>query len=145
MLKKTDDIVGVDYDLTSLKVAESKFIGKNIKLIHADVFDYLKSIPRGSFDYIILSHVLEHIENPTEFLRKLTGMSNFIYVEVPDFDSNYLNHYRSLIMTDLIYSDADHVNEFDREELCSIINSAEFSIIKAEYRGGVMKLWCKNN
>ena len=35
------------------------------------------------FDFVIASHVLEHVENPTKFLNEITRVANQGYIEVP--------------------------------------------------------------
>jgi hypothetical protein len=64
---------------------------------------------------------------------------------VPDFDRHYLNHYRKNLELKLIFSDADHISEFDRDELKILLMACQIDIIKEEYRYGVQKLWCSTN
>jgi len=52
--------------------------------------DYLKLQWDREFDIISLNKVLEHIENPTEMLKKCTSNlapNGFIYIELPDGES----------------------------------------------------------
>jgi len=96
-----------------------------------------------SFNVLILSHILEHLDEPKAFIQKFKGFFNNIYIELPDFDATYHNHYRVKTGTSLIYTDMDHVTEFDRFELQDLIKSCNMEIVEAEYRFGVQKLWCK--
>jgi hypothetical protein len=93
---------------------------------------------------LILSHILEHLENPGDFLRQYTPFFEFVYVEVPDFEKTLLNQYRQKEQLPLIYTDADHISEFDREELAEKVHQAGLEITEADYRYGIRKLWCKN-
>jgi len=142
ILKKTKNIVGVDYDAYSINKAKERFQDTGVVLICDDIFNYLKQQKDTNFDYIILSHVLEHIDEPELFLKSLKGFAKNFYIEVPDFESTHLNLYRKHVGTDLIYSDADHVSEFTRVELEKIIISCGLQIVKSEFRFGVMKYWC---
>jgi hypothetical protein len=45
--------------------------------------------------------------------------------------------------TDLIYTDSDHVSEFERTELEGLITDSGLKVIRAEFRFGVMKYWCE--
>ena len=94
------------------------------------------------FDILILSHILEHLDNPQIFINMFKDYFKFIYIEVPDFEKNYLNLYRKDLNLNLIYSDADHISEFDRDELKSLLNSSHLKILKEDYRFGVQKFWC---
>ena len=56
--------------------------------------------------------------------------------------SYYLNHYRKDQQLDLIYTDDDHITEFDRDELKALLQECNMKIIKEDYRYGVQKIWC---
>lgn len=86
---------------------------------------------------------MEHIEFPEKLLEKVYQATRFIYVEVPDFECYHLNLFRPLVNTDLVYTDADHVSEFDRDEMKELLSVTGFEIKNEEYRYGVMKFWCK--
>jgi SAM-dependent methyltransferase len=49
-----------------------------------------------SFDYVILSHVIEHVDNPCEVIKEITRVSSRGYIEFPtEFNEslfNYGNH-----------------------------------------------------
>lgn len=70
---------------------------------------------------------------------------SFIYIEVPDFDRYYLNHYRKDLKLSLIYSDNDHINEFDRWEMKSLLKECGIAIIESEFIFGIQRFWCKTN
>ncbi|ETW91962.1 MAG: hypothetical protein ETSY2_55150, partial [Candidatus Entotheonella gemina] len=112
-------------------------------LICDDVLNFLRTSADQSFDVVVLSHVLEHLDNPQAFLSTLSQISKYFYIEVPDFESSHLNLYRSMIKTDLNYTDNDHVSEFDRRELADIIKQAGLAIEICEFSFGVMRYWCR--
>ncbi|MCB9163525.1 MAG: hypothetical protein H6592_03675 [Flavobacteriales bacterium] len=87
--------------------------------------------------------MLEHLDGPEEFLQRFKGFFQWIYIEVPDFDKTYLNHYRQLLGSTLIHTDDDHVSEFDREELNAMLQRVGIEVVDAEYRFGVQRLWCR--
>jgi SAM-dependent methyltransferase len=142
LLSKTKNITGIDYDKKSIKEAQMKLV--NVNFICADVFDYLQNAEDIRFDVIVLSHVLEHIDSPNEFIKRISRRAKHFYIEVPDFEATHLNLYRQRIGTDLIYTDADHVSEFDRTEIELLIANANLKVVDAEFRYGVMKYWCES-
>lgn len=144
LLFKTNQITGVDYDQPSIDAAKSNIKDNGVTFICDDVFNYLKENPKKEFDVIILSHVLEHIDQPLEFLKKIADQATYFYIEVPDFEANHLNLYRQRIGTDLVYTDADHVSEFDRDELNTIIKQVNLDIIDSSFSFGVMRYWIKS-
>lgn len=135
------DVTSIDCDKNAIDIAKKIYNRSNLNFVWSDAFSYLNSMDK-KFNVLILSHVLEHIEDPESFLNKAKNHFEFIYIEVPDFDKNYLNHYRLHMGNDLIYSDNDHVNEFDRMEIKSLLSKCSLRILDEEYRFGVQKIWC---
>lgn len=75
-------------------------------------FDATKKIENlGKFDYVLLIHVLEHIDNPELLLMEVRGNCSKLVIEVPDHESNALNWTRRKLGRPY-YSDADHVREY---------------------------------
>lgn len=135
------EVVGVDFDTVALEVAKQKFQKDNLQFINEEAFSYIDRIDK-KFDTLILSHIVEHLDNPLDLLVKAGNYFEQVYIELPDFDKNYLNHYRVNLNNELVYTDDDHINEFNREELEELINKAGLKIIEAEYRYGIQKVWC---
>jgi len=138
------EVVGIDYSESSIKIAKEKHQNENLRFVVADAIGYLKAT-NNSFDVLVLSHILEHIDEPQKFLSDFVPFFKYVYIELPDFNKTYLNEYRRLNNQKLIYTDTDHVSEFDRYELEEIIDSAGLKIVEAKYAFGIQKVWCKNN
>ena len=140
--EKAKHVTAVDNNRDSIKIAKNRYNRSNLTFEFGDAYDYLSNQDL-KFDILILSHILEHLDNPKQFLVKFKHFFKSIYIEVPDFDRNYLSKYRLDNNINLIYSDNDHVTEFDRTELSSLIAECGLKILKEEYRFGVQKLWCQ--
>lgn len=61
------EVIGVDPDSNALKSAKRNLSGKNIKLIQGSLPKL--NFPDKSFDLILLSEVVEHIDNDLDVLR----------------------------------------------------------------------------
>jgi SAM-dependent methyltransferase len=131
------ELVGVDTDARA--IARGRDEHPSVTFVLGEARDYLGKA--GLFDVLILSHVLEHIDRPEEFLASLKGHFERIYIEVPDFDCNTLNQVRLKRGRDLIYTDEDHVAEFDRDEVEHILGSVGLDVLDREFRFGVMRYW----
>lgn len=138
----SEKVVGVDYMKGYVEIARSKYNKPNLEFINGDAFDYIKTCPE-EFDVIILSHILEHIDDPLDFLKKCAPHAKKIFIELPDYDKTYLNHYRTQLKNKIQYTDADHIWEFDREELLELIKDVNLKVIETEFRFGVIKVWCE--
>ncbi len=138
------EVVGIDYSKNAIEFAKQRYKRNNLTFIYGEALEFLKT-NKKKFDVLILSHILEHLGNPKEFLLNFKFFFSYIYIEMPDFDRYNLNHYRKDLGLKLIYSDADHIFEFNRDELKALLATCQIDVIKEEYRYGVQKLWCSTN
>jgi SAM-dependent methyltransferase len=135
-------VVGVDYNQNAIDLANKRYRKDNLKFICADAFEYLKNT-EVKFDILIMSHILEHLDEPELFLKQYAPFFKYVYIELPDFEKSFLNQYRKDLNLKLVYTDDDHVSEFDREELETVIKKCGLTIVRAEYIYGLQKIWCK--
>lgn len=129
--------VGVDYDRDA--ISQGKALHPDIEFVEGDAREFLES--STAFDVLILSHVLEHLDEPEAFLASLEGKFRRIYIEVPDFDWTELNDVRQRRGRDLIFMDNDHVSEFDRDEMEAMFERLGLRVIASEFRYGLMRYW----
>lgn len=141
---KVKKIEGIDHNINSINQAKKSYVGNNISFIHGDALQYLQQL-KLNYDIIIMSHILEHIDNPEQFLKEYIPFTSHFYIEVPDFEKTYHNLYRQDVECKLIHTDDDHVAEFDRDEIEIIFNELNLLIIAKEFRFGVMRFMLKTN
>ena len=70
--KKAKKVVGIDLNKENIKIAKENYLFSNIEYLVGDV---TKDLPNQKFDVIILSNVLEYIENRIEFLNKIKNLA----------------------------------------------------------------------
>lgn len=139
---KAKKVVGIDFDQKAIDKANSLYQKPNLSFEVGEALAFI-SASKINFDTLILSHILEHLDNPLEFLKEHVNHFQLIYIELPDFDKSLLNHYRRDFKNNLIYSDPDHISEFDRNELNELIFKSGLEIVEAQHIFGVHKYWCK--
>jgi len=84
LLKNLDTSVKSILDYGSGSGGLSKLLTSNYSV---STYDVGNDLPKGNSDCIVLSHVLEHIYNPVEFIRMISSYvrdDGFIYIEVPN-------------------------------------------------------------
>ena len=140
--RKVQRVIAVDHDAAALEKARADNPAPNITFIQADAFDVLAK-EKDPVVVVVLSHILEHLDKPEELLARLKQHATHCYIEVPDLDASYLNHYRHLADAKLQYTDNDHIWEFDRDALREVIESGGWRIVDSEYRFAVQKHWCE--
>lgn len=140
--QKAKEVVGVDYNAGHIALAKKNYTASNISFLHDDAYHFLVNNNKR-FDVLILAHVLEHLDNPKEFLNKYKVFFNYMYIEVPDFNKDLLNTFRKDLDSPYIYTDEDHINEFERGQIKEIIESCGLTIEDARYTVGVQYLWIR--
>jgi SAM-dependent methyltransferase len=140
--KKAKVVVGVDYDEKLIASARSTYTNTNLSFECVEAHEYLSKVTK-KFDVLVLSHILEHLDNPFGFLKRFKSFFDYIYIEVPDFDKSLLNLYRKQLGLSLIYTDSDHVSEFDRLEMADLLEKSGLVVQNSEYRYGLQKFWIK--
>tara|TARA_B110001452_G_C15185544_1_gene411777 strand:- start:433 stop:1149 length:717 start_codon:yes stop_codon:yes gene_type:complete len=133
-----NNIDGIDHNLNSITQAKKTYQKNNIQFIHGDALEHLKNIS-SKYDLIIMSHLVEHLENSESFLKEYIPYTSSFYIEVPDVEKTYHNIYRRDVGSKLLHSDDDHVAEFDRDELEKIFKTLNLTVTDKEFRFGVMR------
>jgi hypothetical protein len=99
------------------------------------------SLPCGEkFDLIVLSNVLEHLENRPQFLRKLcdTFSPSRILLRVPMFERDWRVPLKQELGMDYRL-DSTHFTEYTPESFSDEISAAGLLIIHQEVRWG--EIW----
>jgi ubiquinone/menaquinone biosynthesis C-methylase UbiE len=112
------ELVGTE--IIDTEIEKSKEKGLNV--IKANLN---KKLPfeDASFDGIIMSHVIEHLENPYKTLKELKRIlkdGGKLVIVTPNFATDYKN----------FYNDFTHKNPFTKRGLFKILFDAEFKDIK---------------
>jgi SAM-dependent methyltransferase len=87
-----------------------------------------RALPPGAFDIAIASHLIEHLDDPEEFLRDIGARVPRLIVEVPDFDHDLLNAVRLDIGVDFS-SDDDHVREYTSDLLEQQLTATGWKVV----------------
>lgn len=135
------EVVGIDLDAVAVSAAIARNRADNVTFVHGDGVAYFQA-HAGRFEVVVLSHLIEHLDDPRPLLEAAARTCRGVYVEVPDFERSFSNAYRSLLGSELIYSDADHVWEFDRRELRDLVSSCGLRVRDEETSQGVIRMWC---
>lgn len=88
---KARAVVAVDIEEENIKAAAAKYNRPNLTYLVADATTYEFS---QSFDVIILSNVLEHIEDRIGFLQKLSKIAPLILIRVPMLTRDWITVYK---------------------------------------------------
>ncbi len=119
-------VVGLDYDEKNLKQARSMNDANNLNFVFGDA---TKEVPDGPWDAVVLSNVLEHIDDRIGFLKAIaerTGARQFL-IRVPHFERDWQMAMRREIGS-YYYSDPDHKIEHTLQEFKAETTAAGLTI-----------------
>lgn len=133
-------VVGIDMDQRRLNQAKSSLNPDNLTFI---VGDATKDVPEDAWDVVVMSNVLEHIEDRVGFLTRLriaTAAKRFL-IRVPLFERDWLMPLRRELQIQY-YSDPDHKIEHTVRELREEVSEAGFEIIELNTIWGEIWVEC---
>lgn len=125
LAKKQVKIDAIDLNHILIQKCRNENIFKNINFF---VLDITKELPDKNYDVVILSHVLEHLSEPRELLRKLKKITQKVIIRLPRYD----DHWMYLVKKDLgmfYYKDRDHRREYTIKTAKDLIEGTGWEII----------------
>jgi len=140
--KAAKSVTGVEIDENNYRYALNNNSGSNIEYILGDInqIDLEKE-----FDVVVMSNVLEHIEDRAKILNKvnrLTKDSGKLLIRVPAFDRWWWIPYKKEIGVEW-RSDASHFIEYTEEGLRQELKEADFKILSLEKMWGEIYVECE--
>lgn len=89
--QKAKEVIGIDIKAYNVSDAKKHYQLPNLEFIVGDATTYEW---QGKFDKIILSNVLEHIEDRVALLKNIKKLSNTILLRVPMINRDWLTVYK---------------------------------------------------
>lgn len=132
---KAKNIVGIDIDCQNIGIAKDKNSKRNISYICGDA---TKNLPKEKFDFILLSNVLEHIDNRINFLKSISVLAPVILIRVPMIERDWITLYKREIGVDYLL-DNSHYIEYTLKGFKKEVNQANLTIKSYDIRFG--EIW----
>lgn len=132
-------VTGIDMNEKNISVANERFVHDNLTFIVGDVN---KDIPNDRVDTVVMSNVLEHLDNRVEFLKgvqqKLTP--DRWLIRVPMFERDWRVPLMEELNVDYRLDDT-HFIEYRKEEFLNELKAAGLRPSNLEYIWG--EIWCE--
>ncbi|MGL4108638.1 class I SAM-dependent methyltransferase [Clostridium sp. LP20] len=114
------DVFGIEPSKINVKLAKDNY---DVEMFCGMFEEYLEMNIQKKYDLIFLSHVLEHIVNPSDFIREIRKINNkFIFIEVPSLDCKTLDEPFGTFCE-------EHVNYFTMESLVNLMQKNGYRLI----------------
>lgn len=123
LYKDSHTVFGIEPSEANCQNAKSNY---GIDMYSGVFSEYIRNFPDKKYDLIFLSHTLEHIVNPFDFIKQCEMINNkYMFIEVPTLDYKF-NDEPYGMFTD------EHVNIFTFEALQNIMTKNGYSLVNAE-------------
>lgn len=88
--------------------------------------EFLRLKSEVAYDMVFLSHVLEHIVNPFDFINECKRINTrYMFIEVPTFDYKFVDEPFGMFAE-------EHVNMFTLESLSKMMNQCSYELVNVE-------------
>lgn len=115
----------------SLRNCQSALKYYNVDMYNGMFDEYIQSENVKKYDLIFLSHTLEHLVNPSDFIAKCKQLCNkYIFIEVPSMDYKFIEEPLGMFCE-------EHVNYFTLESLSNLMYSHGFEMVDVNYIFGI--------
>lgn len=130
-------VTGIELDKENVEHAWKHYIHPNLTFIQGDA---LKDLPKKKFNVVILSNVLEHIENRIDFLKIIMLKLNptRLLIRVPLFEREWRTALKKELGIDYRL-DVTHYIEYTTESYLAELHLAQLKPANIEYRWG--EIW----
>jgi ubiquinone/menaquinone biosynthesis C-methylase UbiE len=137
----TATVLGVDLDDGRLAQAQAANNPPNLSFLRADA---TKSLPPGPWTVVVLSNVLEHIDDRVGFLKSVlaTASPGHVLIRVPLFERDWQMPLRRELRVNYL-SDSDHRIEHTVAELTAELREAGLEIVAQRTPWGEIWTRCR--
>jgi len=133
--KKAKKVLGIDISRKNIDIAQKNYNRANLRFI---VGDATQHDFRKKFDVIILSNVLEHIENRIEFLKKIKNLAPKILIRMPMINRDWITLYKKELGLEYRL-DKTHFTEHTLESFEEELKKADLKLDKFSIQFG--EIW----
>lgn len=133
------EVVGIDINETNINMANQRYAHPRVRYVVGDV---LKSLPGERFDVVILSNVLEHLPDRSEFLKgvqQAVSPQRFL-IRIPLFERDWRVPLKREIGVEWRL-DSTHETEYTLESFAEEMAAASLRISHQEVRWG--EIWAE--
>ena len=132
---KVRSVTAIDLNKDNIESARRNFNKDTIEYIYGDAsqFDFGEK-----FDVVIMSNVLEHIDNRCDFLLKVKKLANKFLIRVPALNRDWLTYYKRELGVEYRL-DLTHKIEYTMESFQQELEKAGMRVERASIQFG--EIW----
>lgn len=133
-------VTGIDQSAASIRAARAAHAAGGLTFVEGDA----RRLPAGAFDVVILSNVLEHLDDRVAFLRDTVARTGAprVLVRVPLFERDWRVPLKQELGVDYRL-DPTHRIEYTQEEFDAEMGAAGFTVDERQVRWGEIWAVCR--
>jgi len=124
LARKAAHVTGIDLNEKNRRVWEDRFSRDNLEYRVADATTFS---PQERFDVVVLSNVLEHIEDRHTFLQSIKHLAPLFLIRVPMLDRDWITLYKKELGLEYRL-DTTHFTEYTLDQFHNELEQAGLSI-----------------
>lgn len=125
LAERAAKVTGLEIRKDAHQKAVTSFRRANLELVCGDFFAFDR--PPNSFDVVVMSNVLEHVDDRIGFLSKAAELAPKLLVRVPAFDRSWLVPFKKSHNVEWRLN-RDHRTEYTEADLRGEIDAAGFEL-----------------
>jgi len=132
-------VTGIDLEPDNIRLARQRHAATGVEYLCGDA---LRDLPRGHYDVVVMSNVLEHIEHRVEFLHRMleAATPRRLLFRVPLFERDWRVPLKRELGVEWRL-DRTHYTEYTPESFLSEMKQAGLAVTHLEVRWG--EIWCE--
>lgn len=135
LAQKAKEVTAIDLVPNNIEKAKDRFLKSNISYRVADATTFS---PHQTFDVVVLSNVLEHIEHRVEFLQNIKHLAPIFLIRVPMINRDWITLYKKELGVEWRL-DKTHFTEYTLDAFQTELAQTEFHF--KEYSVQFGEIW----
>ena len=135
LARKAKSVVGIDLNAKHQASWDERFAAPNLSYRLADATALAST---ETFDVVVLSNVLEHIEHRVEFLKRIKHLAPLFLIRVPMINRDWITLYKKELGVEYRL-DLTHFIEYTLESFTQELSNARFVIQTSSMQFG--EIW----
>ncbi len=125
------ELYATEFDSGALQFVQKQF---KVKVFQGELFE--ANYPDGFFDFVYISHVIEHVLDPIKYIREMRRIvkpGGIMAIGTPNISSNLYKFYRAVkllsLQIPLIIDGVEHTFIFPKKLLAEICIKENFEVV----------------
>lgn len=131
-------VTGIDISDRAIKACRKSAKALSLKNVDFEAVDFPNKTPRGKYDFIIFSEVIEHLSDDMAAIKKVNSLLNpngILFLSTPSKNAPLYK----LRLTKKFDREVGHLRRYTIAEITNLCKSAGFKIVETKKEEGILR------